>query len=116
MDIEGNKALLRNYIEMWNTGNATLADDVLTPTYRDHAHPEVTSVAHVKQALQATRAAFPDFHIAIEQIISEGDMVALRGSIRRTLQGQVSISHIIWFARIVDGRMAELWTGTESSL
>ncbi len=115
MHAEKNKLIVRRYIEMWNTGHADLADEVLATNYRDHAHPEVTSIEHVKQALLTTRTAIPDFHIAIEQIIGEGEMVALRGTIRRTLQGREIVSQVIWSARVVAERMVELWTGTERS-
>ena len=115
MDQEAHKAIVRRYIEMWNTGNAAIADAVLAPTYVDHAHPEVTSPESFTQALQRVRTAFPDFHITIDTMISEGQLVALRGTIRRTQQGTASVSHVIWFVRIVDGKMAELWTGVEAS-
>ena len=29
MDSEANKAVVKRYIEMWNTGNVALADEVL---------------------------------------------------------------------------------------
>lgn len=115
MDIESHKNIVKRYIEMWNTGNEALADEVLAPGYRDHAHPEVTSVEHVKQALSKTRTAIPDFQITIDQIIGEGELVALRGIIYRTLQGQANISHVLWLARIANGQMTELWTGIETA-
>jgi predicted SnoaL-like aldol condensation-catalyzing enzyme len=61
MNQDANKAIVRRYIEMWNTGNVDLADAVLAPTYVDHAHPEVTGPESVTQALQRVRTAFPDF-------------------------------------------------------
>jgi predicted SnoaL-like aldol condensation-catalyzing enzyme len=109
MDIEANKALVRRYIEMWNTGNVELADEVLSPTWVDHAHPEVTSVESVKQAVQKIRAAFPDFCITIESMLSEGDLVALRGIARRE-----GTSRVMWFVRIASGKMEEMWTGSEA--
>ena len=115
MDVEMNKSIVRRYVEMWNTGNAALADDVLAATYIDHAHPEAVGAESVKQALQKFRAAFPDFSITIESIISEGDLVALRNTLRRTQQGRRVASQVIWFVRIADGKMAELWTGTGTS-
>src|SRR6266702_4054452 len=78
MDVEANKALVRRYIELWNAGNVELADEVLAPTWVDHAHPEVTGPERVKQAVSKIRAAFPDFRITIESIVGEGDLVALR--------------------------------------
>src|SRR5690349_14835631 len=105
MDPEANKAVARRYLEMWNTGNLALADEVLALNYVDYAHPEITSPDGVKQSVQKIRAALPDFNIAIEFIISEDDLVALRGTIRRTQQGTLVASRVIWFMRITDGKL-----------
>lgn len=115
MDTETNKTLVRRYLEMWNTGQVELADEVLAPTWVDHAHPEVTGPESVKQAVSRIRAAFPDFHITIEHIVSEGDLVALRGTIRRTQQGTPLVSAVMWFVRLASGKMVEMWTGSETS-
>jgi predicted ester cyclase len=109
MDIEVNKALVRGYLEMWNTGNVALADEVLAADWVDHAHPEVVGTDSVKQSVVKARAAFPDFHITIEQIVAEGDLVAIRAAILRGGK----ISRVMWFVRIVDGKMREMWTGSE---
>ncbi len=115
MNSEANKALVRRYIEMWNTGNVIITDEVLAPTWIDHAHPEVTSPDSVKRAVSKIRAASPDFHITIESILSEGDMVALRGTVLRIQQGKEVVSLVMWFVRIANGKMAEMWTGSEIS-
>jgi predicted SnoaL-like aldol condensation-catalyzing enzyme len=114
MDIEANKALVRHYMEMWNTGKVELADEVLASGWVDHAHPEVTGPESVKQAVSRIRSAFPDFHISIVNIVSEGDLVALRGTVHRTQQGKDGASAVMWFVRIAQGKMLELWTGTET--
>ena len=110
MDIEANKALVRRYIEMWNTGKVELADKVLSSTWVDHAHSEITGPESVKQAVQKIRAAFPDFWISIESMLSEGDLVALRSTVRRE-----GTSRVMWFVRIASGKMEEMWTGSEAS-
>jgi predicted SnoaL-like aldol condensation-catalyzing enzyme len=107
---DANKALVRRYIEMWNTGNVELVDEVLAPTWLDHAHPEVDGPESVKQAVSKIRAIYPSFYITTESILSEGDLVALRGIVQRERASQV-----MWFVRIADGKMAELWTGSEIS-
>jgi predicted SnoaL-like aldol condensation-catalyzing enzyme len=110
MDTEANKAIVGRYIEMWNTGNVVLADEVLAPTWLDHAHPEVTGPESVKQAMSKIRTAFPNFCITIESILAEGDLVALRGVVQREV-----VSRVMWFVRIADGKMVEMWTGSERS-
>ena len=115
MNAEANKAVVRAYIEMWNTGNVTLAASLLGPTYVDHGHPEITGLPSFIQALQQVRSAFPDFHITMDTTIGEDEWVAVRATIRRTQQGELRVSRVIWFVRIEEGKMAELWTGTEAS-
>ena len=110
MDSEANKALVRRYLEMWNTGHVELADEVLAPTWVDHSHPEATGPESVKQAVLKIRAAFPDFSITIESMVGEGDLVALRGMVRREI-----VSRVMWFVRLADGKMLEMWTGSEAS-
>jgi predicted SnoaL-like aldol condensation-catalyzing enzyme len=115
MDPETSKAVVRRYFEMWNSGQVALADEVLSPDYVDHAHPEINGRESVKLSVQKIRAALPDFNIAIEFIISEGNLVAVRGAVHRTQQGTLVISHVIWFIRIIGGKMTELWTGPEAA-
>ena len=112
-NVQANKALVERYLEMWNTGNAAIADQILSPTWQDHNHPEITSIEGVRQALAATRQAFPDFHISVEAIIGERNVVALRAIVQRTRQGSFETSRVVWFVRVEDGKLAELWTVAE---
>lgn len=112
--LEANKALVERYLTMWNTGETAVADEVLSPNWQDHNHPEITGIDGVKQALLATRRAFPDFHITTEALIAERNVVAVRAIIQRTDHGAVSTTRVVWFVRIEDGKMAELWTVSEA--
>ena len=115
MNQDAHKAIVQQYFEIWNTGNADLADSVLAANYVDHAHPEVSSLEQFKLSVQRVRRAVPDFYITLEMMISEGDLVSVRGTIRRTQQGRLNVSHVIWFVRVSNGKMAELWTGVEAT-
>ena len=76
MDIEANKALVRKYLELWNTGNLALAEEVLAPDFVDHLHSELApGPESVKKEVAAFRAAFPDAKVMAEQMIGEGDTV-----------------------------------------
>ena len=110
-DVEANKALVERYLEMWNTGDEAIADEILADDWQDHNHPEVASLEDVKTALLATRKAYPDFHITPEAIIGERNVVALRALIHRA----GNTSKVVWFVRVEDGKMAELWTVAEPS-
>ena len=109
MDTEANKAVVRQYIEMWNTGEVGLAEAVLAPDWLDHNHPEVQGPENVKQSMLKVRSAVPNFHITIDTILGEGDLVALRGTVHTQTD-----SHVMWFVRLVNGKMHEMWTGSET--
>ncbi|MEU5774739.1 ester cyclase [Streptomyces venezuelae] len=62
--------------------------------------------------------AFPDLHVAVQDVIAEGDKVVCRNTVTGTHQGpylgvaatgkSVSYEEIV-IARFVDGRVAETW-------
>ena len=59
MGIGANKALASRYIELWNTGNLALADEVLALDFVDHTHPELPpGPGAVKHEVTAFRRAF----------------------------------------------------------
>ena len=110
---ERNKSVVRRYLEMWNTGNAEAAPEILHPEWVDHAHPEVRGIPAVADALARTRTAYPDFHIGVDSMVSEGDRVAVHSTIRRTNGGGPEISRVMWFIRVEGDKLAEMWTATE---
>ena len=115
MNTDANKAVVNRYFDIWNTGHVEGLDEVLSTTYVDHAHPEMKDVESIKQSVVKVRQAFPDFNIEVDSILSESDLVAVRGIIRRTQNGKPSVSRVMWFVRIVNNQMTDLWTGTETS-
>ena len=124
MDIEANKAILRKYLELWDTGNLVLADEVLAPHFVDHLHPELApGPESVKKEVAAFRAAFPDAKGTVEQMIGEGDTVAFRFVLRGTHQeafagfpstGKEVVITGMDFVRIADGKMVELWSSQDT--
>ncbi|WP_276356126.1 ester cyclase [Cohnella caldifontis] len=94
----------------WNTGNTAIADEALALNWKDHAHPEITDADGVKAAVLRVRNAIPDFRISIRSMIGEDDLVALRGDVKQ----EGSVSPVMWFIRVGNGRMTEMWTGIES--
>jgi predicted SnoaL-like aldol condensation-catalyzing enzyme len=110
---ETNKSVVRRYFEMWNTGDAAHAHEILHPHWVDHAHPEIKGIHEVTAALQKTLSDSPDFHIGIETMISEGDRVAVHSTVRQTREGNVHTSRVMWLVRVEGDKMAEMWTAHE---
>lgn len=89
MPAEENKARIRRGFEaMVNQGDAAVAEELLAPTYVNHAFPGVPpGPAGLLQAVGMFRAGFPDFRVTVEELLGEGDLVATRGFFTGTHRG-----------------------------
>jgi SnoaL-like domain len=110
MDNGPARSVVARYFDMWNTGDTTIADQILHPNWVDHAHPEIAGPAGVLRAVQTIRAARPDLHFNIHTILGDNDLIAAVGSVGQPPHATDSPGHLIWLIRVVDGLMAEMWT------
>jgi steroid delta-isomerase-like uncharacterized protein len=121
MTTEENKALVREFLErVWNRGDVGAIDAYVAGDYLPHAMPglHITGPAAYRQAVDLTRAAFPDLQTTFEDVIGEGDRVVVRGTDRATHRGEfmgrpatgrpVTI-HWIGIYRVADGKIVEEW-------
>jgi hypothetical protein len=78
----------------------------------------VTGVQALKQVWTVLLRAFPDIHVAVEDVIAEGDKVAARNTVTGTNTGEYrglpptgkSVTYNEMFiARFAGGRVAEIW-------
>lgn len=126
MSTETNKALVRRTLEeFYNQGNMALADEFFAPDFVNHNPnmPHVHDLAGLKQATQEIRAAFPDNHTTIDDLIAEGEQVVKRSTLVGTHQAEwngipatgkrMTISGITIY-RIAGGKIAECWWGYDS--
>jgi len=93
MSIEENKTIARRFIEeVWNKGNVSFLNEILTSDCVSHFTPSLKAVfrgpEEYKQAVSIFRTAFPDLHFAIEDLIAEGDKVACYWIASGTSKGQ----------------------------
>lgn len=122
MSAEENKALVRRLVEeVFNKRNLAVADELLTSESLNHDDPhEVGRVGAepLKGAVQMLAAAFPDFHMTIEDLVAEGDKVVARVTTGGTHQGAFMgiaptgkrfTQHQMHLLRVVDGKVAEHW-------
>ena len=124
MSPEENKALVRRLIEkVWNQGNLAVFDELYAPDFlfHDPGLPQVRTREEDKRWITQTLNIFPDLHITIEDLIAEGDQVAMRWPFRGTNTGalvtpmplpatgkQVTGSGIT-IVRLVGGKAVEVW-------
>ncbi len=118
MSMESNKAVVRRFIaEIWNAGNLAAANDLVHPEY---AIPGIGTVPDaVRHNVSVYRAAFPDLECVVEQLIAEGDWVAVRLTLRGTHLGPlgdipasgkpVTMKEMV-FWRVDSGQLREIWS------
>jgi steroid delta-isomerase-like uncharacterized protein len=118
-----NKTLARRAVdELWTKGNMAAVDQLYSDScvFHDLGSPEdIRGREGLKQFARMFRTAFPDLQCTIEDLVAEGDTVALRWVSRGTHKGdltgvaptgkQVTIRGI-QMQRISNGRIEEEWT------
>ncbi len=123
-----NKAIVRRYIEEgYNRGNVSVVEEIFT---RDsikhrlqHGSAEERGPDPLKALISGLRKAFPDFHVVIDTMIAEGDMVAMRSTHTGTHRGELATplgafppsgNHVkfegITIFRLSHGKIVEEWT------
>jgi predicted ester cyclase len=76
-EVARNKANVAGFFEgVFNEGNMALIDQMIGPGYTYNGQP--TTAAGTKQWAMGLRQAFPDLHFTVDEILGEGDKVAIR--------------------------------------
>lgn len=119
--IEQSKAVIqRAEAEVWNKGNLAAVDGIYAPDFVCHFVDgiEWRGQAGIKAAVASHRKSFPDWHEQVEDVVAEGDRVAIRIHSTGTQLGafngipptgrKVSIDEFHIF-RLEHGKIAEQW-------
>ncbi len=86
------KALVRRfYSEVWNKWNLPALEELISPdiTFRGSIGTTVNGIEQFRQYVSKIRAAFPDFHNHIEELVAEGEKVAARLTYTGTHRGEL---------------------------
>jgi steroid delta-isomerase-like uncharacterized protein len=107
-----------------NTGDAEVIsktiDEVVEPDVLFHAPVQTgaTGAQALEQVWPVLLRAFPDLHVAVEDVIAEGDRVVCRDTVTGTHQGEYrglpptgkSVTYNeIFIVRFAGGRIVEIW-------
>jgi len=116
-----NKAVaMRVFDEIFNQGKFQVADEIYAPDFRNHGLHQSVDLKTDQDAVHAEKKAFPDLRMSVQEMVAEGDKVAVLWTFRGTHTGSgyeglpptgtpVELRGItIW--RIVDGRISEEWS------
>jgi predicted ester cyclase len=119
--LEENKTIIYRYFDqVINQGKLAVVDELVAPGFIEHKPTPGQSPGRegLKQLIPLFHAAFPDAQTGIEDIIAEGDKVAVRSVTRATHTGpmmgleptgrRVEYSGVDIF-RIANGQIVEHW-------
>ncbi len=131
---ESNKELVRRLFEqVFNNQNLSICEDLMAADFIERAaapfSSDIPGKVNGPQAMRGTvqwlLTQFPDLHFSIEELISEGDMIAVRVLGEGTNLGPIGpipptgrrfesrSSH--WY-RVQNGKLAEHWATRDDLL
>ena len=120
MSTEENKAGIRRLYEAFNQKNLAVVDELIASNYVGHIAglEDMRGPEGVKQSSTPFFTAFPDIHLAVEDMVGEGDKVVTRYTVTGTHQGeflgvaptgkQATFTEMS-MARIEGGKTVEEW-------
>ena len=129
MTTQENKDVVRRFIEECvNTHRAELLADYVDGGLRAHpgtpgAAPDTEGLDGLREAFQRFRTTFPDLHITLEDMVAEGELVAVRWTATGTHSGDLAGiaatgTQVRWAGtdmyRFADGRIVEWWRNDDS--
>jgi steroid delta-isomerase-like uncharacterized protein len=117
-DDDRKKRVIEIWAAAWDRGEVDALDDLLSPGYRRRKSvgDQGQSLAEFKASITATRSAFPDLTTVIDEIVADGDRLAVRwhsrGRHERSFLGVPPTKRTVevdgaTFARFEDDRVVE---------
>jgi steroid delta-isomerase-like uncharacterized protein len=121
-----NRAVVRRlYEEAFNRGRLEVLDELAGPDFVSHNAPGAPApgAEGVKATVTMTRARFPDRRYELQDVLAEGDRVAVRWEMRGTNTGQhpgappptgrpVVVSGFAFY-RLEGGLLREQWAAVD---
>jgi len=119
---EKNKAAIRQFFDGMNKGDFTIWDKLCAPGYIFHHNTGDYTIEQSKKYMSNILAALPDSNASIEDMVAEGDKVALRYTLRGTHKGifrgiaptgkQITVT-AFEINRLSGGKCVETWGVTD---
>lgn len=107
-------AVIRRMVEAFNTGDTSSIEVFVADNYRDHQGlrgSEIAGSGGFRQVVQVARGNFDDLRVSIEDMIADGDRVAvrLRWSGRHRADGVLIARETIDIVGSERGQAVEHW-------
>jgi steroid delta-isomerase-like uncharacterized protein len=110
--------LVRRLVEAFSNGDIGVIDEIVSPDYIQHNPAAPPGRAGLKEIVGHWSEAVPDLEVTAEDVVEQGDKVALRTTFRGTHKGEVfgvpGSGKRFRFGtmdifRVEDGKLAEHW-------
>ena len=120
------RAIVRRLHEAWNTGDLAAVDEIYAEDFVGHfppsSHlPDRRGREGAREGIRRAKIAFPDWHEAVEAMVTEGNLVATRYTSTGTHLGEfrglpglaptgrkITVPEISIY-RVAGGQVAEQW-------
>ncbi len=124
--LKANKQVVSNWVKELNRSNLAYLDQAIHKDFVDHnPFPGVpaTKAGYISLLTKAHKEWFPGIQVKIEDMVAEGDKVAVRLSVKAKHQGNVmgapaTGKELAWGAygiyRVQDGQLIERWEMLDS--
>lgn len=118
MSVEKNMEMFRIVVEEgFNKGNLAALDAIFAADYQEHQFGLRPTLDGMKQDINFLRTAFPDFHLAIEDMIASEDEVWARmtgtgtnhGPFMGPPTGKAIKVTVVDVLRFKDGKVSDHW-------
>lgn len=119
MSLEENKAVVRRFIEqVFEKHQLAAVDELVAPDFVPHSWPGVTGVESFKRAVERASAGESKVSIKIEDMLAEGDKIAVRLTLHAVHHGDfygipaagkehtISETHIFY---VKHGKLTDHW-------
>ena len=118
MSVDANKAVVAQFVDgFWSSGDEAAADELMAEDVSIYVNnQEIKDTQTLKLFARALRAAFPDWHSSLEEVVGEDDRVAERWTGRGTHRGefqgiaatgrQVAVPGTVFY-RVFKGKITE---------
>ena len=108
----GNRQLVEQLVECWNTGRLEPIDEMLSPKFIRH-EPEIDGSAtgrdDYKQTIKRYRGILANYHSEATDIIEQGDRIAFRfKTTGKSKSGPVTFEGVN-FLRVEGNKVVEDW-------
>jgi steroid delta-isomerase-like uncharacterized protein len=116
-----NKQLARRFYEILNSQKLELLDEVMSEGFVEHgaSGDEMSGIESFKEFLKMVTGAFPDLRVHVDDVVAEGNKVAVRLTVQGThegvLMGQIQSTgkHATWtgidLLEIDSGKIVGRW-------